>query len=123
MEEAARQRDLDKRAARAQQQREEEDRARTASLLDQQNFDAMVARRQEEEEEAQRASQMQTESSTTVIVKNLVDGTTPEDVQAAFADFGVILNCKVLETNGDVLTMQVEFGKRSDAETACGKLE
>ena len=141
-EEEARQKERSKKEAAAARSREqhrlEEEERVQHKILEQAELDQMASRREEEEvqqsglleEQRKQAFQRQQQphqqvqqQGTLVIVKNLVDGTTPEDVKAAFADFGVIMDCRILGSNGDVLDMQVEFHDRKDAMMAVEKLE
>lgn len=126
VEEAASQKAQEKKAQRQleaahQAEREAQEARKRQSALEQEALDMEMSRQQEEELELQR--QRREANSVNVIVRNLVDGTTPEDVKAAFADFGEIGECKVLESNGDTLTMLVEFADRKDATVAVQKLE
>lgn len=120
-----RQQDEQKRLARLldkqREMREQEEQRRREELLRQEALDLQVARRQTEEQE--QSLRNKSSQSTLVVVQNLVDGTTPEDVKAALGDFGEILSCQVLESNGDTVSMQLEFINRADAETAVKQLE
>ena len=125
-EEAARLKAAEKKAQRQAEaaqkaEREAEEARQRALLLEQEAMNMEMSRQQEEELE--REKQRKAANSVNVIVKNLVDGTTPEDVKAAFADFGEIGECKVIASDGDTLTMLVEFSDRNDAATAVQKLE
>lgn len=84
----------------------------------------------------------------TVIVANLAEGTTAEDVkvghraiylnvardhsrteplfvgaQTAFSDFGVILSCSVRDLDNSSLEAQVVFSTKDDAERAVTRLK
>ena len=107
----------------------EEERIRR-EVLDETDLDRLASRSEEEEAQKkviiERQRQQHAQSNqlgTLVIVQNLVDGTTPEDVKAAFADFGTIIQCRILSSNGDVLDMEVEFQERTDAQLAVSKLK
>lgn len=120
-----REQDNQKRLARQQDRerelREQAEQRRREELLKQEELDLQLPRRQLEEQEQllrQKASQ-----ATIVVIENLVDGTTPEDVKAALGDFGEILTCKVLESNGDTVSMQLEFTNRADAQNAVSQLK
>lgn len=120
-----RQRDEQKRLARLQDKdretKEQEEQRRREELLRQEALDLQVARRQTEEQEQQ--IRIKSSQATLVVIQNLLDGTTPEDVKAALGDFGEILTCQVLESNGDTVSMQLEFMNRGDAERAVKQLE
>jgi len=125
-EKQARERDEERKALRAREaelalQRADIEAKEEAMRLRMLEHEAERSRYQEEE--AERARQKKAASAVNVLVANLVDGTTPEDVKAAFGDFGEIGECKVLSSNGDTLTMQVEFLNRDDATVAVSKLE
>ncbi|KAL7010005.1 hypothetical protein EMMF5_000024 [Cystobasidiomycetes sp. EMM_F5] len=115
----ARQRESKEAEAKRLAQQQEEEAARKA-LLEQVEQEQYVSRQQEEE--AERKRRLRTAGATQIQVKNLVNGTTPEDVQAAFADFGEILSCDIKEVVGDTVTMIVEFAKRNEAKNAVDKL-
>lgn len=126
IEEAARLKAAEKKAQRQAEaaqkaEREAEEARQRQLLLEQEAMNREMSRQQEEELE--REKERRAANSVNVIVKNLVDGTTPADVKAAFADFGEIGDCRVLESNGDTLTMLVEFSDRNDATAAVQKLE
>lgn len=116
----ARQRESKEAEAKRLAQQQEEEAARKA-LLEQVEQEQYVSRQQEEE--AERKRRLRTAGATQIQVKNLVNGTTPEDVQAAFADFGEILSCDIKEVVGDTVTMIVEFAKRNEAKNAVDKLK
>lgn len=120
-----RERDEQKRLARMQDKereiKEQEEQRRREELLRQEALELQVARRQTEEQEQQ--LRIKSSQATLVVIQNLLDGTTPEDVQAALGDFGEILTCQVLESNGDTVSMQLEFTNRGDAERAVKQLE
>lgn len=120
-----REQDNQKKLARQQEKerelREQAEQRRREELLRQEELDLQLPRRQLEEQEQllrQKSSQ-----ATIVVIENLVDGTTPEDVKAALGDFGEILTCKVVESNGDTVSMQLEFTNRPDAQNAVNQLK
>ena len=124
MEEQALQRERDRKLANQAAQRqaaEEEDAKRRAILESLDNDRNYVSRQQEEEAERERAKK--TASSTCVLIQNLVDGTTPEDVKAALSDYGEILSCVIKESTGEVVSMLVDFSQRKEAIEAVNKLE
>lgn len=120
-----RERDEQKRLARLQDKdreaKEQEEQRRREELLRQEALDLQVARRQTEEQEQQ--LRIKSSQATLVVIENLLDGTTPEDVKAALGDFGEISTCQILESNGDTVSMQLEFMVRGDAERAVKQLE
>ena len=63
-------------------------------------------------------------ASTAVIVRNLAEGTTAEDVEAAFNEFGEIVSCEMdkLATGGK-LSARVAFRLMGDAERAIKRLQ
>lgn len=124
MEEQALRRERDRKLANQAAQRqaaEEEDAKRRAILESLDNDRNYVSRQQEEEAERERAKK--TASSTCVLIQNLVDGTTPEDVKAALSDYGEILSCVIKESTGEVVSMLVDFSQRKEAIEAVNKLE
>jgi len=101
--------------------KEQAEQRRREELLRQEELDLQLPRRQVEEQE--QLLQQKSRQATIVVIENLVDGTTPEDVKAALGDFGEILTCKVLESNGDTVSMQLEFTNRADAQNAVNQLK
>lgn len=119
-----REQDNQKRLARQQDRerelKEQAEQRRREELLRQEELELQLPRRQLEEQEQllrQKSSQ-----ATIVVIENLVDGTTPEDVKAALGDFGEILTCTVLESNGDTVTMRLEFTNKGEAQNAVSQL-
>lgn len=123
----AREREEEKRLALSRQKdverqaREAEEERRRAELLRQEEMDIQMARQQEEELQQQRTAKAN--QSTLVLIQNLVDGTTPEDVKAALGDFGEILDCRVQQSNGDTVSMELDFLNRADAQKAVQQLK
>lgn len=111
------QKKLARQQERERELREQAEQRRREELLRQEELDLQLPRREVEEQE-RKASQ-----ATTVVIENLVDGTTPEDVKAALGDFGEILTCKVLDSNGDTVSMQLEFTNRAEAQSAVNQLK
>lgn len=116
----------------AKRLREEEEARRV--VAEQEELSFQLARQQEEQMKQQQAQQQallaqqraaQQPQSTLLVVRNLVEGTTAEDVQAAFADFGKILSAKMdrMNTNDGSVDIMVEFENRDEAEGAKEKLE
>ena len=62
--------------------------------------------------------------STAVIVRNLAEGTTAEDVEAAFNEFGEIVSCEMDQAaTGGKLSARVAFRLLGDAERAVKRLQ
>ncbi|GAA6020754.1 hypothetical protein JCM11491_003519 [Sporobolomyces phaffii] len=67
------------------------------------------------------------ETGFVVQVEGLVFGTSGEDVQTAFASYGEIKHCFIVNDKtareGDQLTARITFSRHEDAKTACHKLD
>ncbi|KAG5440038.1 hypothetical protein PCK2_000646, partial [Pneumocystis canis] len=60
--------------------------------------------------------------ATTVIVKNLAEGTSAEDVKTSLASLGQIQACSIYKTSHGSMQAEVTFSFRSEANTAVEKL-
>ncbi|GAA5909065.1 RNA recognition motif domain-containing protein [Sporobolomyces salmoneus] len=67
------------------------------------------------------------ETGFVVQVEGLVYGTSAEDVQTAFASYGEIKHCFIVNEKsareGDILIARITFSRHDDAKTACHKLD